>query len=330
MPSKLARSLDLTVRGEVIGVRTPLLVPSFSSKAASDIGAVFDFVQDEITDSLLISAYDLSHKHIPHPPDGLAEVLFLDSGGYEAIIDESALEPQYGVHHAAQWTLQNFRDTLAKLDLLMPTLVTTFDHPGSTSPFLAQIEAGLALSEEFSGVGWSMLVKPETRDHPFVSIANLVNVLDHLTDFDVIGLTENELGESVIERMKNIAFLRQQMDRNGITKPLHIFGSLDPMRTALYFLSGADIFDGLSWIRFTYHNDLAVYHNNGIMLSFGANVNLDIGLDASRIANLEYLRNFENRLQRYVRDGDETRLGAYSGLYAEAVETLRSQFPEIV
>ncbi len=49
--------------------------------------------------------------------------------------------------------------------------------------------------------------------------------------------------------MQNIAKLRKALDKAGLNIPLHVFGSLDTVTTPLYFLAGADIFDGLTWLR---------------------------------------------------------------------------------
>ena len=64
MPSRLARTLQLAIRGQSINVRTPLLIPSFSSKELVDISKAFDVIQPSITESFLISAHDISYGSI--------------------------------------------------------------------------------------------------------------------------------------------------------------------------------------------------------------------------------------------------------------------------
>ena len=95
MSSKLARSIRLSIRGELLNIHTPLLVPSFSSKASVDIAHAFDTLQPSITDTFLVSAYDIFHQKIQLPPNALAEVLFLDSGGYEVAKDYDPMDPLY-------------------------------------------------------------------------------------------------------------------------------------------------------------------------------------------------------------------------------------------
>ena len=62
---------------------TPLLLPSFSSKGFPQIAEIMDFISAFITSPILISAYDLHYKNVPKKIT-FSELLFLDSGGYEA------------------------------------------------------------------------------------------------------------------------------------------------------------------------------------------------------------------------------------------------------
>jgi hypothetical protein len=88
----LARTSVLRHKVTGASLQTPVLVPSFSSKGfsknskgISEIGNVLKTTAEFLTDSFLISAYDVKHRHVP-PPERLPcrpEIIFLDSGGYE-------------------------------------------------------------------------------------------------------------------------------------------------------------------------------------------------------------------------------------------------------
>src|SRR5258708_36143406 len=71
---------------EVSIASTPLLVPSFSSKGFPEVDRLIKSSAEIITDTCLVSAYDISYGLIP---DNLsfAEFLFLDSGGYDSCKD---------------------------------------------------------------------------------------------------------------------------------------------------------------------------------------------------------------------------------------------------
>jgi hypothetical protein len=63
--------------------RTPLLVPSFSSKGFPEIKEIVGYSSELIEGPILVSAYDLHYGCIEGPFD-FASLIFLDSGGYEA------------------------------------------------------------------------------------------------------------------------------------------------------------------------------------------------------------------------------------------------------
>jgi hypothetical protein len=69
--------------------------------------------------------------------------------------------------------------------------------------------------------------------------------------------------------MQNIAKLRNALTKAGIDIPIHVFGSLDSVTTPLYFLAGADVFDGLTWLRFAFHEGQTLYKQNYGALHLG-------------------------------------------------------------
>ena len=323
MPSKLARSLSLSLRGRQVNAKTPLLVPSFSSKALVDVDAVFEALQPSITESFLVSAYDIHFRKIELPDFPFAEVVFLDSGGYEISKDHDLMDPLYASPKPKEWTVEKYRSVLERVDPIMPTFVTAFDHPEVRRPISEQIDVAEEAFKRFPDLGRELLFKPETVDQEFVPIPSLVAQVSRFSEFDIVGITETELGDSMLDRMVNIARIRIAMDDEDIIKPLHIFGSLDPVCTPLYFLAGADIFDGLSWIRFSYMDDIAVYHKNHAALRFGISDGDRLSMARIYDANLHYLSEFKSRMLRYLLDGDEKRLGTHGGFFAKSLDDLR-------
>ncbi len=69
--------------------------------------------------------------------------------------------------------------------------------------------------------------------------------------FDILGFTEKEVAYTW---HKGIHFLNEM--RNCLAAefseyiPIHLFGCFDPKSIIYFCLSGADIFDGLSWLRY--------------------------------------------------------------------------------
>src|SRR5258708_3585107 len=90
----LAKRRTLSLNGQEIE-RTPLLVPSFSSRVPG-IDKILKASEEFLDGPLLVSAYDIYHKRITPPFDFGSGVIFLDSGGYEVSrqLDLSEVEDQ--------------------------------------------------------------------------------------------------------------------------------------------------------------------------------------------------------------------------------------------
>ena len=78
--------------------------------------------------------------------------------------------------------------------------------------------------------------------------------------------------------------------------PIHLFGCFDPKSLIYFFLSGADIFDGLTWLRyFIYGNTTMYVREYESYLSY----NQRIGL---RHLKLSIIKNNINELNRLRKD----------------------------
>ena len=80
-------------------LKTPILLPSFSSKGFPKVQKILKACEEYIADEILISAYDISHGMI-EPEFDFASAIFLDSGGYEASRDADLSEIYEGEHVA--------------------------------------------------------------------------------------------------------------------------------------------------------------------------------------------------------------------------------------
>src|SRR3712207_4761631 len=89
----------------------------------------------------------------------------------------------------------------------------------------------------------------------------------NLGGFDIVGIAEKELGRDPLERLRTVARFRKRLDEAKISAPIHIWGGLDPVMTPLYFFAGAEIFDGVSWLRYAYRNGVAINRDSHSILS---------------------------------------------------------------
>jgi hypothetical protein len=108
----LAQRRSLKLNGSEIE-RTPLLVPSFSSKGFPDVRKIIAYSSEVIEGPTLISAYDLHYEKIS-PPFEFASLLFLDSGGYEASKEAELSDFGEREHVPNDWTPEMHEAQLAK------------------------------------------------------------------------------------------------------------------------------------------------------------------------------------------------------------------------
>jgi len=151
-------------------------------------------------------------------------------------------------------------------------------------------------------LGRELLIKPASASHTRVDIETVLDSVDALSEFDIIGFTEAELGYSIFDRMLKIARVRRALDAADINSPIHVFGSLDTISTPLYFLSGADVFDGLTWLRYSYIDGQAVYQKNAAAMKYGIRIN-DADIDP-RIwfDNYQEIVNLQFAMKRHLRE----------------------------
>ncbi len=177
-------------------------------------------------------------------------------------------------------------------------------------PIADQIESAKKTFEELSRSGHTyikeILIKPESKEksEQFLDIVTLVKHIKQLDNFNVIGFTETEMGKSLLERMGNLCKIRSALRENNMNHFIHIFGALDTISTPLYFICGADIFDGLTWLRYAYDNGLTTYQRNYWIKYLPGNM-ADIYLrQATFEKNFHYLQQLTLQMKRFLKTKD--------------------------
>ena len=284
-------------------LRTPLLVPSFSSRVP-DVEKVFRASGEFLDAPFLISAYDIARRHM-NPPFDFGVPVFLDSGGYEigpdTDLSDVTTEPS---GPPEDWDATQHQAVLNTWTVPVPTIVITYDHPRTRVSIADQIQHAKKLALPPANSCLELLIKPETRDQRFIQIDSLVHNARHFASFQAVGITEKEIGNSVLERMVNIAKLRLELRRLGLNIPIHVFGSLDSITTLFYFIAGADIFDGLTWLRYAFRSGQTVYRQDYGIREFG------VGTKSPKIEalcwakNYHYIREMELEMRRFLTSHD--------------------------
>lgn len=312
-----------------VTIKTPLLIPSFSSKGfairkgESIIKAPLLMLTEFLTESMMVSAFDIYHKLIPNP-DKYAfatEVVFIDSGGYEtsSIYDFSGIiEYEGDSNKINEWNIKKLESVIRKWSKRYPAIIVNFDHGNIRKSLNMQISEASSFFQKFPKMLNTFLIKPETKKQQLVQVDNILDSIQLLEQFDIIGLTEKELGNSMLKRMRNIRKIREELDKANITKPIHIFGSLDPISSILYFLSGAEIFDGLSWLRFSYYDGMTIYTQNFSVLNDNLGIHVkDKQVKAQSLTNnIQFLGALKHKMINYIttKSFEEFKSLGYPGL----------------
>ena len=293
----LAKVRSIKTSSETI--TTPLLVLAFSSKADPYIQRILKFMKEFIAGPILISAYDVyykkSIKDITFP-----EMIFLDSGGYECIKDLCYSQVYYSKDKPKKWNIKLYGEVLNSWPRKISTIAISYDHYRSRKTITEQISEAKNFFMKRTYFLSDILLKPGKKRLGIIEVDSVINQIDSLKDFDIIGFTEKEIGDSVLDRMTNIAKLRIAMDKANMNKPIHIFGSLDPISAPLYFISGADIFDSLTWIRFSYFNGMAIYKNNYAVLKQPLNYKTQRLISQSYVDNINTLKFLQMQMKKYI------------------------------
>jgi hypothetical protein len=292
-------------------ISTPLLIPSFSSKGfffdpkgKSELDDIFFVASEYITDSMLISAYDIYYKNITKYKFSISDITIVDSGGYEISDFNDLSTVILSTNSKKEWSEDKLTEVYKSIPDDYPVVLVNYDHPDKRIQIKRQIEDARKFFRTLPNHLHTILIKPETKRQKYVQIESVVQNVSGLVNFDIIGFTEKELGDSILKRMIAISNIRLSLDEANIAKPIHIYGSLDPISSILYFISGAEIFDGLTWLRYAFMDGNACYFNN-----YGARVH-GIGIDNDRTKafmirdNLSYLLKVKSQMERFLLDGD--------------------------
>jgi hypothetical protein len=150
----------INVDGKAIR-KTPILVPSFSSRAfdREKVKDILRFAEELITDEILVSAYDIHYNGVPKRLK-FPSLVFLDSGGYEASEDEdpSDVKP---VHRTPQpWSSKMHAAIIARWDFSTPTVLVSYDHPKQRRPVQEQIKRAKRLFSHYPKAASVLLLVP--------------------------------------------------------------------------------------------------------------------------------------------------------------------------
>ena len=238
-------------RIETVDVRTPLIVPSFSSSGFPDVESIYNEMRDGLYGVCLVSALDLASGCIPADVTDEVNLVLVDSGMYEVRTKVGA--PIYTLPPVAShnWSRRQYSSLAGGIDPMSNTILVNYDCPG---PITRQIKHAVGDFSHAPHAASDFLVKPEFPSQ-LVNVGRLGTHSEELKQFNMVGITAEEAGDSLKKRCRMIVTLRNALLDAGLDLPIHVFGALKPIEVLAYFLCGADVFDGLSWLRFSFNGN---------------------------------------------------------------------------
>ncbi len=320
-----------------VTVKTPLLVPSFSSKGfafdrksqKSEVKDIFKNTAEVLTESMLISAYDIYYEHLPSPKKFpcTPSITFLDSGGYEAGKDYDFSATYRYNHQVEEWELDKYKEVLNSWPPQIPAVFVNFDKETAGKSVRNQIRNSLKLLNIYPSHLHTFLLKPTWRCRGQVrnAILEAKPIMKELSPFAVIGVTEKELGHTMLDRMEAVALLRRGLDSAGVSSPIQVFGALDPLSSSLYLLAGAEIFDGLTWLRFAYWEGTCVYSHIYGVLHTGIDGRSDFIQSKILSDNYNQLRQLQLSFKDFVSTKNYEKLSPYPKFLKDACDSLMNR-----
>lgn len=305
-----------------LGRTTPLLVPSFSSRGFVDVAEIHAATRNYLVDVSLVSAFDLHYGVLDESVIYATDLLLIDSGGYESRGLTDPLEPYTADMQGADWTLEAYKDLLRRLRPLSDVVMVNFDA-AEPAPMTDQMDAARTLFGAHPGFATDFLCKPSLASARFVDIEEVSASVDDLSGFDLIGLTEKELGASLVDRCRALLLLRGALNRHGCQTPLHVFGCLDPATVLAYYLCGADVFDGLTWLRFAFRAGRTTSHLQAVLVGDNSAMRDEDAVLYNRVSNLMWLAEQQQAMRRIGCRDDLAGLGL-DEMIVEKVESLVS------
>jgi hypothetical protein len=303
---------------------SPLLVPSYSSKGFKHILQIFNLTSPYNTRAYLVSAYDIYHRCLPLGATSLADQVFIDSGGYESRM--SGLFEPFGDHRTKRWSLSRYYSVLKSLEKGNDLVAVSYDM--ENGDYGKQIKKALAMRDRFPELKLDILIKPEKigRSIDVDAICSRLNVLQY---FSCIGVTERELGDSMLLRCRALIKMRERLNAIGSDVPIHVFGCFDIPSILALFFCGADVFDGLTWLKYSLDNGSLKYFGEIRTENEYLHLADDDCLKLMMARNIEHLRKLQKGMREYCDSFDMAKLPISNEMKEKLSSLLLSLYIEV-
>ena len=240
----------------------PLFAYSFSSKGFVELSDLLPAILPRVPDAFLVSLYDYRYLigELQETNDEDTRIRIWDSGGYETSTDDDLSSHSSAIAGIEPWCEDIYVETACTIPWNSRDILVSFDayENRTCKPIVEQLEDACRLFERIPGTYLRDIVLHVDQSIDVKSLTKEVKRFEGC--FDVLGFTEKEIAGTWFKGINFIDKLRKELASElGVYVPLHLFGCFDPKSIIYFFLVGADIFDGLSWLRYFINNRSTFY-----------------------------------------------------------------------
>lgn len=326
---KLSRSQIVShPKGEII--QTPLLLPSFSSRGVykffnndrgkSILSSFYKCMSRNLGCEHLVSAYDIHKVYVKMNDIPISNYVVIDSGGFECL--DFVTRRKYW---ESCFSATDYQIIMESLPRQINANFVTFDKQYLGLPVRKQLSYALPFADKAHEQNQlaTFLLKPSKGT--IISINDIAKNIKKFRSFDFVGVTERELGVTIEEKVTNLMKLRICLDENSMNTPIHIFGCLEPIWIVLFFLSGAEIFDGLTWMSSCFRNEGVVRLQDTMLLDGLLNKSVSDEYMALIDKNMETLDILKCKLIKFFHTSDYTLFDGYNINYVDIINTMQKK-----
>ena len=143
------------------------------------------------------------------------------------------------------WSRDDYFEIAADVDEAANGILVNYD---GYEPLEQQIRR--AAEDFFASAPYGKRLSVETESPArLVNMARVAKYVDELAQIRHNRHCAREVGGSLTQRCRTVMTLRDTLDDADINMPVHVFGAITPLEVLTYFFCGADVFDGLNWLR---------------------------------------------------------------------------------
>lgn len=268
------RSFTIETSRKVL--KTPFFFPSISTvKTNHKIWDYFNLLKKVSYPGFLISSYDIYKdekkelliKEISEISE-MSIFTLMDSGNYESYWNNDA-----------EWTIKQFESILKEITVDLCLSFDVFWEDGKNiQEHIKETIKYTAITASMQKLGTTIpIIHSDPENFP-----QIVNGVVEGISPQIIGITERELGASLIERGMNLKKIRDELDKIRTEVPIHLLGTGNPISLLVYTLCGGDLFDALEWCK------NVVNPENGHLYHFAQKDLIKCNCKACRLDNIPY------------------------------------------